>query len=195
MDDCGLTACKPGSADPTFGRLIEYCKSLHFTSVTLKLRLPRSVAVLSTARSPKNPFRWQILGHIASHEMHRCVCCSVHWAQEWAVQKQLNRSRCRLGADTIRRHLYANWLTSSSSQVSVEIQQTFWLDQCLSSLFLKVLIVSLSTTALVDYGYFSLAEDVGPCRPNEPLNEVEIAHGNLRRKNLEGIRVVWLIEF
>jgi len=42
---------------------------------------------------------------------------------------------------SMSKHLYTKWLTSSSSQVSVKIKQTSWLDQCLSSLFLKVLIV------------------------------------------------------
>jgi len=34
---------------------------------------------------------------IATDVARSTVCLSVCWAQDWALQKLLNRSRCRLG--------------------------------------------------------------------------------------------------
>jgi len=44
--------------------------------------------------------------HIATDVVHSvvcvlvCLCVCMYWTRGWAVQTQLNRSRCRLGADS-----------------------------------------------------------------------------------------------
>ena len=86
---------------------------------------------------------WQYivkLDYACQDQDHKCQSYPIQSSEFWRAQVIL------WARISVAEHLYTNWLTSSSSQVSIKIKQNLLIRQCLSSsLFFKVLLVLLST--------------------------------------------------